>query len=463
LPSTSSDRSAVLLLAAAWIVFVAVVYLPDAGRGFLKDDFGWIEQGRAAAAHPLRALVPQSPGFYRPLVAFTFGGDYAWHGAAPRGYGLTNVALYLGCLAAIFILSRSVTLSPIAAAAAAFTWGVNPHGINMALMWISGRTSLLLTLFALVAAIALVRRWYALLAAALVCALGSKEEAAALPVILLAWRALMPGREGQSGSWWRDRRVWMAITVPVAVWLIARSASAAFTPGSAPPFYRLTFAPLAVLRNAAEYVDRGATIALVMVLIACATFWARPIVDPKRARMLAACALWFAGGFAATVWLPIRSSLYAVFPSVGAAIATGILVDGLRAGTGRAPAAALRFAAAASALLVAAIHTYSLRNDRWVEPARFSHRALQTIAAGTSSLPDGSVVVLVDEDNLYASFRSSFGTFAGNAVRLQTGRALDAWIEPAPADAALAGLAPPDPSLRRAAFATGNGRVYRTQ
>jgi hypothetical protein len=69
--------------------------------------------------------------------------------------------------------------------------------------------------------------------------------------------------------------------------------------------------------------------------------------------------------------------------------------------------------------------------------------------------------VLLDEDNLYASFRSSFGTFAGNAVRLQTGRALDAWIEPAPADAALAGLTPPDPSLRRAAFATENGRVFR--
>ena len=29
------------LLAVAWIVFVAAVYVPDVGRGFVKDDVTW--------------------------------------------------------------------------------------------------------------------------------------------------------------------------------------------------------------------------------------------------------------------------------------------------------------------------------------------------------------------------------------------------------------------------------------
>jgi hypothetical protein len=448
------------------VVFAAVVYLPDVGRGFLKDDFGWIEQGEAAIAHPIRALVPQTPGFYRPLVAFSFAADFLAHRTEPRGYGFSNFVMYLGCIAGIWILCRSLRLSTIAATTAAFTWAVNPHGINMALMWISGRTSLLVTFFAISAAIALAHRRYALLAGALACALGSKEEAVAFPLVLIAWRVLMPmsaATPGDATRSLRDWRLWVAIAAPLVVWVAARSASAAFTFGSAPIFYRLTFSPAIVLRNAAEYLDRSATIAVVVVLLACLTSWTHPVVDARRARMLLGCAIWLALGFAATVWLPVRSSLYAVFPSVGAAIAAGVVVDGLRARTHRAAAPTLGFAGASAALLLAALHVYSLRNDRWVEPARFSDRALRTIAAGTNALRDGSVVVLLDDDNVRASFRGSFGVFAGTAVRLETSRALEAWIEPPPADASLAGLTPPDPVRRRAAFATDNGRVFRTR
>ena len=45
---------------------------------------------------------------------------------------------------------------------------------------------------------------------------------------------------------------------------------------------------------------------------------------------MAAGAVWFAGGCAMTVFLPVRSSLYAVFPSVGAAIVCGSLVESIR-------------------------------------------------------------------------------------------------------------------------------------
>ena len=45
------------ILTIAWTLFVAAVYLPDVGRGFVKDDFGWVETGRAALDSPSQALL----------------------------------------------------------------------------------------------------------------------------------------------------------------------------------------------------------------------------------------------------------------------------------------------------------------------------------------------------------------------------------------------------------------------
>src|SRR5262249_9136122 len=144
--------AAIALLATAWFVFVAAVYLPDIGRGFVKDDFGWIDAGRRAAHAPAAAFVERKTGFYRPLGELSFAAHTTLYGLAPRGYGFTNLALYVACVTAIVLLGRVLGLSPVAASLAALIWAVNPHGINMALVWISGRTSLLLTLCSVVAA-----------------------------------------------------------------------------------------------------------------------------------------------------------------------------------------------------------------------------------------------------------------------------------------------------------------------
>ena len=63
------DRRFVFVLAAAWLLFIAAVYLPDLGRGFVRDDFAWIEAGRTILNKPLVAIVPDASGFYRPLVS----------------------------------------------------------------------------------------------------------------------------------------------------------------------------------------------------------------------------------------------------------------------------------------------------------------------------------------------------------------------------------------------------------
>src|SRR5258708_20156484 len=76
-------RAFAWMLAGIWLVFAATVYIPDIGRGFVKDDFRWIESGRRVAAHP-GALFSAPHDFYRPLVTITFAVDARLHGLDPR-------------------------------------------------------------------------------------------------------------------------------------------------------------------------------------------------------------------------------------------------------------------------------------------------------------------------------------------------------------------------------------------
>ena len=108
----------------------------------------------------------------------------------------------------------------------------------------------------------------------------------------------------------------LMLFVPLVAYLILRTQSGAFGPMTAPSFYQFTFAPAVVARNAFEYLDRGATASLAVIAIAAVATGVRPSIDPRRGRLLLACACWFAGGYGLTLFLPVRSSLYAVLPSV---------------------------------------------------------------------------------------------------------------------------------------------------
>jgi len=46
-----------------------LIYLPDAGHGFISDDFRWIVEGRAQSVRALIALLVSNTGFYRPVVS----------------------------------------------------------------------------------------------------------------------------------------------------------------------------------------------------------------------------------------------------------------------------------------------------------------------------------------------------------------------------------------------------------
>jgi len=204
-----------------------------------------------------------------------------------------------------------------------------------------------------------------------------------------------------------------------------RSQTLALTPTTAPWFYRPTPDPWLLLSNALQYLDRGATFFALIALAAWAAY--RPRRFQLSGPVVTASLVWFVGGYALTVWIPVRSSLYAVFPSVGSALLSASAVDACRAAASASPARD-RWLAAALASVLAFIPVYQWRNDRWVEPARLSARTIEAIAASPPASAHGTVV-FEDEDAQFASFSDAFGDFAGDAVREATHRALAVRIE----------------------------------
>ena len=410
-----------------------LAYLPDVGHGFVKDDFGWIVDGDRFLHAPSVALFTDTTGFFRPLVTLSFALNAVLFGHGAFGYGVTNLLLALACAALVYRLCRDEELSPAAASVAAGAWLFNFHGINMAVLWISGRTSLLLTLCALLAAHAVLRerRWHAALwcLAALFC----KEEAVALPFMLAAWSSVT-----------RSARASWPLLLPLIVYLAVRVASDAFWPGTAPVYYRFTFDPGAVLINLAHYFDRACTTSIVVALLVMLAA-GRPFTwSPRdRSRVLHGAA-WLIGGFAITAWLPVRSSLYAVFPSVGAVLILATFVDSLWR-TLEAPART-RVAAVLVVMTFLLNPVYRARNERWVELADLSRNALTDLTPAVPSLRAGTRLLLLDDTVPRANLESAIGRgLIPDAIAIHHGLRVDVQILDDARE--LAGLAAQGPTV----------------
>jgi hypothetical protein len=413
------DRRLAGLFALAALAFVACVYLPDIGHGFLKDDYTWIASARQFSGQIVSVFTVDSAGnFFRPAVTLSFLADYLVHGLDASGYGVTNLFLALTAAALVAFLARALGLSMAAGAAAGALWLMNPHGINMSLLWISGRTSLLMAVFSTAAVVAAVKRRPILTAVLLFAALLSKEDALLVPAIVVVAMWTVNARQ-------REMVTTVALSaVAVGAYIVLRIGSDAMTAADAPDFYRLTWNAAAIAANALAYLDRSATFAAAVALLVTLAARVRPDIDRASSRRLVLAAAWFLAGIAITVRVPVRSSLYAVFPSIGGALAFAVVFERLRQRTRRA-------SVALGVLLVAAIAAaplYRARNVRWIQPADVSRNTLSALMA--EPLPDAGLVTFEDEPVRFANFADALGTGAGNAVRLATGHPLDAVIVP---------------------------------
>ena len=401
------------VLTAAWLL----AYGPTIAGGFIKDDFAWVYHGHLNGWSSISPAFASPGGFYRPLVQLTFSATEALFGTNPIPYALTNLFLGLGCAASIFALARALGLAAWAALAATAVWAFNFHGINMAILWFSGRTSLLGTLFSTLAALALTRNRNVAAGVLALMAFLSKEEVVALPLILTLWLLL----SGSSVK--RSLGLWIAL----AIYLVLREYAGAVGISDAPPYYRFNFDPAHVATNIVEYADRSMTLG-VLLLIATAMVLKRfPAPTSREWRLVWMGGVWLVGGFAATIWLPVRSSLYAVFPSVGLALAVGAFLTAIVRSA--EPQRAWRVAIAGVILPFLLLPIYWQRNVRWTELRNLSAATIQAVRS--DHVTGQRLVVLEDDLSTRANFRHVFGGQLPEAAKLLFDD-VSLWIEPPP-------------------------------
>jgi hypothetical protein len=447
-------------LGPVWLAAVVLaIYLPDAGQGFIKDDFAWIASSRLASAGDVWGYVARpASGFFRPIVALSFGIDGILFGLRPLGYGLTNLALVGVCAAGIWRLAGALALTPAARLIAAAIWARNFPGIGMAVLWISGRTALLLCACAVWAADALLRGRPILAGVLALAAMLSKEEAVALPLVFALWLAI----RSTGASRWRAiaAGAWPA-WIALALYAGLRLRTPAMTFTTAPGVYQARLDAMRFAENMLEYLDRSSTGAIAVALAAVLIAWRRPRLDATARRTLLMAAAWFAGLFAITVWLPVRSSLYAVTPAVAPAIAAALVVSRAWDGRGTASPVRQRWAMAlALALPVTLWPIYHLRNQRLAHEARLSAAALRTITPLADASPPITGLVFVDDQRVRPSLYQSFGPHFPEAVALTLGRSIPVSLDNTPEP----GLARPiasAPTTRR--FRLENGRLIETR
>jgi hypothetical protein len=431
--------------AAAFLLLTAfnLVYGPDVGHGFVKDDFGWVARSQLSSLHNMAAVLTEAPsGFFRPVVSLSFGINRWICGLDPRCYGLTNLLLAIACAASIFRLGRSLSQPAAGALFASGVWAFNWHGIGMSVLWISGRTALMVVLFATLAATAFVRHhpWRA--ACLCLAAMLAKEEAILLPALLVGWDAV---------EMWLDKHdpVWRPVlcfsglsTAFGGAYLVLRSRSGAFTPSTAPAFYRPSFTVSQLVENVPAYVDRSATFAAIVVAIYFLV--CRPAlraISPSVWRVIRFGAFWWLGTLAVTVFLPVRSSLYACLPSVGVSLAASALVVGTWPTT--STFRQRRAIVVGVALPVVLWPILATRNKHAVREAELSSQTIAALRRSASELGVGSVVLLRDDRSRKPSLDNAFGTLIQDAADLMVRPPITVWIDPPPNDAALAGLTRP--------------------
>ena len=396
-----------------------LIYVPDIGHGLVRDDFGWIRHSRLVDGRTLADLFQTNVGFYRPLVMVSFAIDYAIWGVRPMGYALTNLLIAVANAALVFVLARRLALPPAAALVSAAVWALNFHGINVSVLWLSGRTALMVTFFSLLAAIQFANRRRATAAVLTLMAMLCKEEAVVLPALfsVVAFFEEDAIRNPVASFGKALRRAW-PVWLALAIYLPMRFNSGAFGATSAPAYYTFSWSPYLVLRNLREYADRAGTVAMLVSLILVMVAGLRGRLDASERRALAWAAVWVPACLALTLFLPVRSSLYVILPSVGAALAAGAIAS--RA----VRLAPRRFTAVAVGLILVAlvcVPVFRSRNRRLVREASLASRTMTVVSGETHRYPGGGVVAFIDNRSAPTTFEASFGGAVDDAVVVMNG------------------------------------------
>jgi len=192
------------LLAAGVVALLGLLYLPTLKYDFVSDDRELIVQnqdlqvpapfgffGQSYTHWPAKQGAVSPNAYYRPLVISSFWLDRSLWGIRPSGFHLTNVLLNCACCALVALVLAELLASFWPALLGGLTFAFHTSHVE-SVAFVSGRTDLMMTLFVLLAFLALLRfrrrptgTWLGLTIVPFAVALLCKETALLFPALAL--------------------------------------------------------------------------------------------------------------------------------------------------------------------------------------------------------------------------------------------------------------------------------------
>ena len=193
-------------------LFTLLIYANSLGGSFIGDDKAFIVYNRVVQsprnvaqffADPSAAAEGALKGdVYRPLTSLSYALDYAVWKLNSSGYHLVNIILHAANSALVYFLILLVSGDYFIALVTGLLFSAHPVQTE-AVAWISGRSSVLFLFFYLSSLILYIRsaggRRKGFYPASVLCfalSLLSKEMAATLPLVIVAYDIHFSGREG---------------------------------------------------------------------------------------------------------------------------------------------------------------------------------------------------------------------------------------------------------------------------
>ena len=228
----------VLALLTALVALWTLGYADTLRLPFVGDDYFYLDEIRDASFTSLWTPANLVSGYFRPWSReFHFWALERVFGLEGGLFHVANLALWLAIATLYFTFVRRLTGARTAAIATAGVAGLAAWGVL--LVWASGSQDLWMLLFALVYLHACASHRGTWAAAPLALALLSKESAAVLPFVALAFHVLWE-RESPSTAL---RRTWPSFLV-LAAWALVhpslgghlwQATGTHFNPGPHPP------------------------------------------------------------------------------------------------------------------------------------------------------------------------------------------------------------------------------------
>lgn len=256
-------------------------------------------------------------------------------GFTPAALRATNVLIHIVvCLLVLAVARRQ--MSPRAALLATLAFVLTPKAHTVAVLWVSARPELVMSLFSLLAILCWLRwdgrdvRWLVLTIACYVAAFLAKETAALLPILLL-----FTGVDQSRLPLTRRLAAVAAISISAGIPVYLRIAAGGLMPGAGDHHYFFDLTAGRFLRSFEIYLPRALPSAAALVLVVGLPGLVRwgAIRDlarePETRRWAWYGLLWFLVFLLPVFPIAARSELYLYLPGAGWCLLCGYLVDRL--------------------------------------------------------------------------------------------------------------------------------------